>query len=102
MSEEERTECRTPAEGKSGVTRIPTWKFELLKGHISDVVGESGADGFPFKDLTSSVAARLSDDETSRLGSVGWHVTTVKLEMEVAGDLKRLHGVTPQRLVTNL
>jgi len=35
----------------------------------------------------------------ARLGSVGWHTTTVKLNMEVKGELQRLSGVNPQRLI---
>lgn len=96
---EPRTECRTPAVDKPGTTRIPTWKFDLLRGHILQLVGEAGDEGLPFKDLKGLVAERLGDDEKARLGSIGWHTTTVKLEMEVAGDISRLDGVSPQRLV---
>ena len=96
---EPKTECRTPAADKPGTTRIPTWKFDLLRGHILDVIDASGAEGMPFRELSTSVAGRLSDEELSRLGSIGWHTTTVKLEMEVAGDIKRREGVSPQRLI---
>ncbi|SHG64449.1 hypothetical protein SAMN05444003_0290 [Cognatiyoonia sediminum] len=98
-NDEPKTICRTPAEGKPGTTRIPTWKFDLLRGHILNVVREAGSDGLPFRDLSSLVAKRLTEEETTRLGSIGWHTTTVKLEMEVARDIKRLEGVSPQRLV---
>jgi hypothetical protein len=33
------------------------------------------------------------------LGSWGWHFTTVKLEMEVAGDLSRIAGKSPQHII---
>lgn len=96
-----KTECRTPATGKLGTTRIPTWKYELLRRHILDLVRENAVEGLAFKDLAHLVAERLTDQEKSELGSVGWHTTTVKLEMEVAGDIKRLEGASPQRLVLN-
>lgn len=94
----EKTSCRTPTPGKSGETRIPTWKFELLRRHILDVTRDSGAEGVAFSELHKLVGARLREDERAALGSLGWHVTTVKLEMEVAGDIARVKGVTPQRL----
>lgn len=99
MAEVDRTACRTPAKGKSGVTRIPTWKYDLMREHILAVVGAAGPDGFPFQDLASAVGERITDAQKSKLGSLGWHSTTVKLELEVAGDLKRMEGVSPQRLL---
>jgi len=33
------------------------------------------------------------------LGSWGWHFTTVKLNMEVEGELLRAEGVSPQQLI---
>ena len=98
MAEQERVACRTPAQGRDGVTRVPRWKFDLLRRLILEVVGQAGQDGARFSDLAGAVKTRLSAEERAALGSVGWHVTTVKLEMEVAGDLRRLPG-SPQRLV---
>jgi len=96
---EPKTECRTPAADKPGTTRIPSWKFDLLRQHILVAVKEAGPEGLAFSDLSGDVAARLSDDDKAELGSIGWHTTTVKLEMEVAGDISRVVGGTPQRLV---
>ena len=42
---------------------------------------------------------RADEDERAALGNVMWYTTTVKLEMEVAGEIRRVDGVTPQRLV---
>lgn len=80
------------------MTRIPTWKFELCRTHIRAIVGAAGEMGFAFADLPAAVAARLSANEAARFGSVGWHTTSVKLEMEVAGELERLPKTVPQRL----
>ena len=90
----ETTTCRTP--NASGTTNIPTWKFDALRTAILDAVGD---DGIVFKDLKPAVETRLDADTLSRLGSIGWHLTTVKLEMEVAGDIARVEGSKPQRLV---
>ena len=95
---EEKVGCRTPAEGRDGVTNIPAWKYALLERLIREVVAEAGEAGLPFSQLRAAVAARLSEEEAARLGSVGWHATCVKLEMEVRGDLRRLPG-SPQRIV---
>lgn len=80
------------------MTRIPSWKFDLLHTTISDAVREAGEEGLAFSSLPERVGDQLSDEQKSSVGSLGWHVTTVKLEMEVRGDLIRLPG-SPQRLV---
>lgn len=90
----DRTVCRTP--NADGTTSIPSWKYEAVRAAILDAVGD---DGLAFKDLKAAVGERLDTDELDRLGSLGWHVTTVKLDMEVAGDIARVDGVSPQRLV---
>ncbi len=88
--------CRTPTIGKKP-NRIPAWKFEMLRDRILAVVG-SRKDPVLFKDLPGLVDRRLSKAERVSLGSLGWHVTTVKLELESAGELRRAPGSGPQRL----
>lgn len=96
---EPKTACRTPAEGRDGVTNIPTWKYDAVRRAVLAAVGGAGSDGLAFNDLPAAVKGKLTADELSRLGSVGWHTTTVKLNMEVEGDIKRLPGISPQRLI---
>lgn len=95
---EERVECRTPTPGKSGVTRIPKWKYDCIRAAIFEVVKSAGAQGVAWGDLTDAVRARLRADELARMGSLGWHVVSVKLNMEVEGELQRSQGKGPQRL----
>lgn len=99
LSKEAKKACRTPTAGRDGVTNIPLWKYEAVRQAIIDAVLECGEGGIAFKDLPSAVKSRLSADELKQLGSVGWHTTSVKLEMEVAGELHRLDIKGPQRLV---
>ena len=87
--------CRTPAAGRDGVTNIPAWKFDLIRDAILGILSEGPA---PFSDLAVEVKARLSADDLSKLGSVGWHVTTVKLEMEMRGEIERVPGAGPQQI----
>lgn len=94
----EKIDCRTPAEGRDGVTRIPKWKYDLVRGHLLKLVAEHGASGMPFADMKDALKKRLSTDEAAKLGSPGWHVTVVKLNMEVEGEVKRLPGKGPQRV----
>ena len=96
MPEEERVVCETPTPGKKP-TRIHKWKYDLLRGVILDIV-EGSAEGVEFRELTGLVEARLSPQELSDLGSVSWYTTTVKLDMEVKGDIARVAGARPQRL----
>lgn len=98
MSEDDSVACRTPTEGKDGVTRIPAWKYKAVRRAILHAVDDAGAEGIPLSGLCGAVRQRISGDDLARLGSLGWHVTTVKLEMEVAGELQRLEGAGPQRL----
>lgn len=94
----DRVACRTPTKNKSGQTAIPRWKFDAVRDAVLAAVVAAGPDGLAFSALPAAVGERLSDDERARLGSLGWHVTTVKLELEVRGELARLPG-TPQRLI---
>lgn len=91
--------CRTPAEGRQDVTRIPRWKYEAVSRAIRDAVQAAGPDGLPFAELPNAVRRRLDSQAIDRLGSVNWHVTTVKLEMEVAGEIARKGRAVPQMLV---
>ena len=87
--------CRTPTPGRHGETRIPGWKFDTVRGAILDVL----ADGpVPFGKLTQRVRELLDGESLARLGSVGWHVTAVKLELEVRGEIRRQDGSGPQIL----
>ncbi|MEL7257971.1 MAG: hypothetical protein AAFN80_09025 [Pseudomonadota bacterium] len=92
---EARVACRTPAEGRDGVTNIPEWKFDAVRSAILDALRNGD---IAFKNLKDAVAARLSNDKLKRLGSLGWHTTTVKLELEVRGELERLPNQTPQTI----
>ncbi|GAB5449458.1 DUF6958 family protein [Gymnodinialimonas sp.] len=96
--DEERIACRTPAEGRDGVTNIPVWKFDLLRGAILKVVGAAGPSGMLNKDLRDAVGAELSAEDLERLGKLGWHVVTVKLELEVRGEIARMDGKGPMRI----
>ncbi len=91
--------CRTPTKGRDGVTNIPRWKYDILRLAILESVDAAGPAGLRFADLAHEVGARLEDELRGRLGSIGWHTTTVKLEMEVRGELRRLPGSGAQRLV---
>ncbi len=87
--------CRTPTPGKTGVTRIPEWKFDLVRAAILEDLKDGAV---RFSELPDRIALRLTDEDRQKLGSLGWHVTTVKLEMETRGEIKRLKGQGPQLL----
>ncbi len=91
----DRTPCRTPSKGRDGVTNIPTWKYVAIRRGILDVLARGDC---PWSQLKDMVRAALTDDELDRMGSLGWHVTSVKLELEVQGVIKRLDGKGPQIL----
>jgi len=96
---EEKVACRTPAEGRDGVTNIPKWKFDAIRAILLDVVKDAGADGYKWSDMSDAVRARLTEEQRATLGKVGWHTVTVKLELECRDELVRLDVKGPQRLV---
>ena len=93
---DDRVGCRTPAEGRDGVTNIPAWKFDLIRGHIADIL----SDGTPqvYNEVRDTVGARLSAEQADALGKLGWHVITVKLELEVRGEIERVKARGPQQI----
>ena len=90
-------ECRTPTPGKKP-KRIARWKFDAVRRAILAVLPRRGK-GVLFTDLTGLVMEKLSAEERAQLGVPMWYVTTVKLELEVRGEIHRVQGESPQRLL---
>ena len=98
MQHDEKTICRTPTEGRDGVTRIPNWKYIPVRRAILDILTAAGPDGVAFRELPGLVGMALPEDLRAKLGSLTWHTTSVKLNMEVEGEIRRLPGKGAQRL----
>lgn len=96
MPPEEKVMCETPTPGKKP-TRIARWKYDLIRGAILEIV-PTEEPGLEFRQLPDLVAKQLTPKQIQELGSVSWYTTTVKLDMEVKGDIERIPGSTPQRL----
>ena len=88
MMTEDRVLCRNPDPGKQG-TRIPRWKYELVSDAIFSALSKR-PDGFPFRDLPTYVRSCLTRDDAENLGSVSWHTTVVKLDLEARGRIERI------------
>lgn len=82
--------------GKGG-TRMNAERYEVYCKAILKAVPRS-RDGIPFSDLSAAVEALLPEAVRSRMGSVMWNVTTVKLDLEARGLIARVPGSAPQRL----
>jgi len=95
--QEQKVKCETPTPGKKP-TNVPKWKYDAVRKAILKSVPKHG-EGVLFKDLPAIVNDLLSREDKARLGSVSWHTTCVKLDMEVKGDIKRVPGSSPQRLL---
>jgi hypothetical protein len=95
QSDAEKMLCRTPTPGKAP-TRIDAHKFAIVRRAILEALPKSGA-GVRFADLPALVESRLPCP-TAAIGSLMWYVTTVKLELEVRGEVTRTKG-SPQRLL---
>ncbi len=98
MTEDDKIACYTPTKGREGVTRIPRWKYDCVRRAILAALDDAEDGQVQFQDLANYVQDRLSSNQLAKLGSLGWHVTTVKLNMEVDGELERVARKTPQTL----
>ena len=94
----DRTACRTPAEGRDGVTNIPTWKFDAIRAAILKILERGDC---RWSDMVENVRQKLTEDELANMGKLGWHVIAVKLELEVRGEIKRLAQKGPQTISLN-
>ena len=102
LGKADKVACRTPTAGRNGVTHIPRWKYDAVrKAIVYSMTQQMGAPIY-FKELRLLAKTHMQEDELMRLGSWGWHFTTVKLNMEVEGELKRIKGVEPQQLILSL
>lgn len=81
-----------PEGDKVGVN-IDKDKYELIREAILNLVHSRGE--IAFKDLAPQVGKLVSGKFD---GSVSWYVTTVKLDLEARGLIKRVPGSKPQRI----
>ncbi len=95
-NKEPTTLCKTPTPGKKG-TRIAQWKYDCLRRVILKIVPRTKT-GIAFQELPKLVEKSLTPQERKTLGSVTWYTVTVKLDLEVRGDLVRIAGAKPQRI----
>ena len=79
-------------EGKAGVN-ISKAKYDQIREAMLGAIREHGE--LNFKELPREVESRLKKGFD---GSIGWYVTTVKLDLEARGEIERIPGKSPQRL----
>lgn len=80
------------------VARILKTRYEAVRSAILKAVPRQ-APGLAFSELAVAVCENLAPADLENLGSVGWHRTVVKLDLEARGKLRRLPHVSPQRLI---
>jgi hypothetical protein len=96
MSDEIKVVCETPTPGKQS-TRIDRWKYDLLRAAILEILPRDG-DGVPCGELAERIRMKIPTSELEKLGSLGWYTTTVKLDLEVKGEIERVPGKRIQHL----
>lgn len=94
---QDRVETLHPDPTKS-MPAVDRWKYEAVRKAILAAVPRSG-EGLAFKELPGRVREHLDAESLETLGSVSWYTTTVKLDLEARGELKRVSGARPQRLL---
>jgi len=93
--EREYIPCRAP--DREEPRFVEKWKFDRIRTSILAVVPANDI-GVMYKQLTAMVRANLNYEERAKIGKLHWHTTTVKLEMEVRGEINRIEGARPQYL----
>ena len=78
--------------GKQGVN-IDKRKYDMVRQAVEEAL--QAQPGATYSELTDAVGQRIGDVFD---GSVGWYVTSVKLDLEARGVLERVDGRSPQRL----
>jgi hypothetical protein len=99
VEKSDKVACKTPTPGKQP-TRIDRWKYDAVREAILKVIPNRG-EGVLFSDLSDKVKAVLPARQLADLGSVTWYTTTVKLDLEVRGEIYRVEAARPQRLRRN-
>jgi hypothetical protein len=94
---EDRVLCENPVPGKQEL-RIKRWKYDLIREAMLALIPAEG-EGIAFRDLPDLLSARLTPDQRNLLGSMAWYATVVKLDLEAKGEISRVPGSRPQRLV---
>ena len=79
-------------QGKQGVN-IDLGKYTTMKEAILAAISEHGT--ITFKGLNEAVGAALDGNFD---GSIGWYLTTVKLDLEARGVIERLPKASPQQI----
>jgi hypothetical protein len=94
---EAKIQLRHPMRGKT-LPRISQMKYDLIRRAILAVVPRHEP-GLPFAELPDRVSGRLSAAQRQAIGSIAWYTVSVKLHMERLGEIRRVAGSAPQRLV---
>jgi hypothetical protein len=89
-----RVQLRNPVKGKTG-RDVDRAKYELVRKELLAVV-PTHPPGIALTDLKTRMVERVG--KRLRPGSHDWWTMAVKLDLEAAGELKRV-GAAPQRLV---
>ena len=84
--------AETPTPNKQGVN-IDGKKYKQIEQAILKVLSKEKE--VEFKTLSTAVEKKLNEPFE---GSIPWYTTTVKLDMETRGIIKRVPGSRPQRL----
>lgn len=85
-----------PDPTKSG-TRLNAARYRLVRDALLEVI-PAEPPGVAFSELADLVRPLLAGTAFGD-ASVGWHVTTVKLDLEARGRVERLPGKGRQRVI---
>ncbi len=92
---EPKISCRSPDSEK----QVPVfkWKFDAIREALLKVV-PTDDNGVETASLRTLVTEQLPEEHIEHLGNIAWLTESVRLEMEVRGELTRVEGSKPTRI----
>ncbi len=79
-------------EGKKGIN-ISRTKYDPMRQTILDIIDARGE--ITFQELVAAAEEKLAGKFE---GSIPWHTTTIKLDLEARGEIERIPNSSPQKL----
>jgi len=87
--------CRSPNSEKQ--VSVYEWKFDAIRAALLNVV-PSDDTGVETASLRTLVTQQLPQEHLEHLGNIAWLTDTVRLEMEVRGEVERIEGAKPTKI----
>ena len=87
-------ECRSPNKPNGPTRSVLAWKFDIAANAIRAALAKQPT-GIPFDQIVAAAAQQIDKQVLETLGKPDWLVETVRLELEVRGEVERIKSGGP-------